>query len=182
MRTAIFAVVGPSGAGKDTVIAAALARRPDIHRVRRVITRPTEAGGEDFEGVSETLFQKRLAAGDFVLHWQAHGLSYGIPRSEVILGRDVLFNASRAVLERAAQVFPELRILQISAPPEVLALRLAQRGRETAADIAQRLVRDTAPFPRDIPVSIIDNGGALDVAVAQFLRELDHRATRPVMG
>lgn len=39
----LFAVVGPSGAGKDTLIAAALAARPDLAIVRRVITRPVEA-------------------------------------------------------------------------------------------------------------------------------------------
>ena len=52
----IFAVVGPSGAGKDTLIAGALRARPDLHLVRRVITRPTEAGGEAFEGVTGAEF------------------------------------------------------------------------------------------------------------------------------
>ena len=41
----IFAVVGPSGAGKDTLMAAAARARPDLHIVRRVITRPATAGG-----------------------------------------------------------------------------------------------------------------------------------------
>lgn len=181
MTASIFAVVGPSGAGKDTVIAAALAQRPDIHRVRRVITRPTEAGGEDFEGVSEALFLKRLEAGDFALHWKAHGLFYGIPRSELSQERDVVLNASRAMLVRAAEVLPALRVLHITAPRDVLAKRLAQRGRETAAEIASRLTRDTAPLPSHIPVTVIDNSGALSVAVDQFVRALD-RVPRGVEG
>ena len=64
----VFAIVGPSGAGKDTLLAGALAARPDLVLVRRVITRPTEAGGEDFDGVTEAVFAQRLAAGDFALH------------------------------------------------------------------------------------------------------------------
>ncbi len=40
----ITAIVGPSGAGKDTLIRGALAARPDLRLIRRVITRPTEAG------------------------------------------------------------------------------------------------------------------------------------------
>ena len=47
---AIIVVVGPSGAGKDSVIgfvAQHFADRADIDFVRRVITRPSDAGGED---------------------------------------------------------------------------------------------------------------------------------------
>ncbi|MCC2112585.1 MAG: phosphonate metabolism protein/1,5-bisphosphokinase (PRPP-forming) PhnN, partial [Hyphomicrobiales bacterium] len=49
-------VVGPSGAGKDTLMAAIGRARPDLHIVRRVVTRPSEAGGEPFEGVTEAEF------------------------------------------------------------------------------------------------------------------------------
>ncbi|MFD1807738.1 hypothetical protein ACFSHQ_04955 [Gemmobacter lanyuensis] len=44
MTARIVAVVGPSGAGKDTLMDAACAARPDLRRVRRWITRPAEAG------------------------------------------------------------------------------------------------------------------------------------------
>jgi ribose 1,5-bisphosphokinase len=70
---------GPSGVGKDSLMEALVARRADLHRVRRVITRPAEAGGEAFDSVSPALFAARAAGGDFALHWTAHGLSYGIP-------------------------------------------------------------------------------------------------------
>ena len=94
MTGRLFAVVGPSGAGKDTLMAAAAARVPALRLARRVITRPADAGGEDFDGVTEAAFQRRLAAGAFALHWQAHGLHYGIPAAidqDLAAGRCVLF-------------------------------------------------------------------------------------------
>ena len=62
MKGQLIAVVGPSGAGKDTLIEAARRARPDLLIVRRVITRPTESGGEDFEGVTEAEFRAATEA------------------------------------------------------------------------------------------------------------------------
>ena len=165
--TRVFGVVGPSGAGKDTLMAAAAAR-PGVALVRRVITRPSEAGGEDFDGVTQAEFARRKAAGDFALDWQAHGLCYGIPRA-LPDGRVVLMNLSRQVLDRAAAAFPGLEVLNVTARPEVLAARLATRGREDAADIAARLGRDAPLAPCGAAVTTIDNSGPLPDAAAAFL-------------
>lgn len=170
-----IAVVGPSGVGKDSVMEALCARRPDLVRIRRVITRPSEAGGEDFEGIGAALFAARAAGGDFALHWQAHGLSYGIPRDvhDVLArGQDALANLSRGVLGQAARVFPDLHVLHITARPEVLAERLSSRGREGRAEIARRLARPAPPFPEGLIVTEIDNSGRLDRAVAAALAAL----------
>ena len=75
MMGRLFVVVGPSGAGKDTLLAGAVAAEPRLHWARRVITRPSSAGGEPFEGVDETEFAARLGRGEFALHWQ--GRPYG---------------------------------------------------------------------------------------------------------
>lgn len=171
----IFAVVGPSGAGKDTLIAAARAVRRDLHVVRRVITRPEEAGGEPFEGVSPAEFAVRDAAGAFVLTWEAHGLHYGIPATvldAVSEGRDVIFNGSRAMLVEAWEVFPNLTVILVTAPIQVLAERLASRGRETTEEIAARLARARYEVPPGIPVRVVENGGRLEDAVAAFLSAL----------
>jgi ribose 1,5-bisphosphokinase len=166
----VFAVVGPSGAGKDTLIAGAAAARPGISVLRRVITRPETAGGEPFEGVSEAEFALREACGEFALTWRAHGLAYGVPHSGA--QGITLFNCSRRMLERAAQVYPGLRVIEITASPEVLAERLARRGRETAADIAARLARDVA-LPAGLPVVQVRNDGSVNDGVAGFLAALD---------
>ena len=168
----IFAIVGPSGAGKDTLIAGALAARPDLRRVRRVITRPAEAGGEEFEGVSEAEFARRRDAGEFALHWPAHGLHYGIPRAQIDGPGDVIFNGSRAALRAARAVLPDLRVIVITAPDAVLAERLAARGRESAADIQARLARAGFALPEGIAAVTVVNDGAPERGIARLLDAL----------
>lgn len=176
----LFAVVGPSGAGKDTLIDAGRAARPDLLIVRRVITRPEALGGEDFEGVSEAEFAKRKARGEFALDWRAHGLRYGLPALQIaerLAGRDVLFNGSRAALEAAAVIFPDLVVIRVTAPSTVLMERLLARGRETREEIAARVQRASYEVPAGLRVMDVSNDGPLEAGVARFLAAL-----QPVSG
>ncbi|MDG4650148.1 phosphonate metabolism protein/1,5-bisphosphokinase (PRPP-forming) PhnN [Roseibacterium sp. SDUM158017] len=171
----LVAVVGPSGVGKDSLIDALCARRPDLHRVRRVITRAREAGGEDHETASPALFAARAAGGDFALHWKAHGLSYGVPatvRDVLETGRDAIVNLSRGVLSSAALRFEALHVLHVTTRPDVLASRLAGRGREGPAEIARRLSRPAPPMPEGLRIIEIDNSGRLETAVDAALAAL----------
>lgn len=175
MQGRMIAVVGPSGVGKDSLMTALAAQRPDLTVVRRVITRDPERGGEDFEPVSEQTFQKLAGAGAFCLQWQAHGLNYGIPetaRLSVRSGRDGLVNLSRGVLQEAEAVFGALTVLNVTASPEVLAQRLAGRGRETATEIAARLKQADKPLDQGVASHVILNDGTLEEAVSQALRVL----------
>jgi ribose 1,5-bisphosphokinase len=172
-------VVGPSGAGKDTLLGvarAALAHDQRVRFVRRIITRPTEAGGEDHEAVSEAAF----AARSFALQWQAHGLHYGIPADiteDLTRGRAVVANVSRSVIVEAAERYPT-RVIEITAPPDVLAQRLAARGRESEDDVAKRLSR-TVLIPDHISIETIVNDRTLPEAADQFISALI-RATESV--
>lgn len=175
MSGRVFLVVGPSGAGKDTLLAGATAADPRLHWARRVITRPVVAGGEPFEGVTESVFQARLQAGEFALHWQAHGLCYGVPKAELApraTGRDVLINGSRAALPAALAAFPGLRVIQISAPIAVLADRLALRGRESHADIVARLQRADYALPEGVAAIEISNDASPEKGIAKLLYAL----------
>jgi ribose 1,5-bisphosphokinase len=168
----IFAVVGPSGAGKDLLIRDALAARPDLRLVRRVITRPAEAGGEDHEAVSTEDFLARIARGDFALFWHAHGLSYGLPKSELEGPGDMVFNGSRATLSEATRVFPDLQVILVTAPDDILAARLAARGRESEADIRARLARADFTLPEGIRAQTVVNDGTPEAGVARLLSAL----------
>lgn len=177
----LIAVVGPSGAGKDTLMAgarAALARDTRFRFVRRAITRPAEAGGEDHEAFTEADFMARRAAGGFALSWEAHGLHYGIPRdieADMAARRVVIANLSRAVLPEANALY-RLRVLNISAPIGVLAARLAARGRESAADIAARLAREVV-LPDGLDIETVLNDADVAEGVARVLAAINRAAS-----
>lgn len=173
------AVAGPSGSGKDSLIAYARDRlghlRNDVVFARRVITRPAVPGTEEHDTLSEADFESARAADRFALSWRANGLSYGLPVSlddAMRAGRVVVANVSRAVIpqlsERYAQVMPVIVI----APRNVLARRLSSRGRETMEEVLARLERSEAgmiPVPGAI---VIDNSGSLEIAGNRFLEAL----------
>jgi len=170
-------VVGPSGAGKDTLLAAAqqaLADDPRFRFVRRVITRAASAGGEAHEAVSEAEF----AARDYALQWQAHGLRYGIPADAVVDGVVTVANVSRTVIADVARRF-RVRVIEVTAPRDVLAARLASRGREAADDLGARLTRSVA-IPEGVPVETVVNDGTLSDGVARFLGALNRAASGDV--
>ena len=173
-------VVGPSGAGKDTLMAAARGRLPEPGRfrfVQRDITRPAEAGGEDHLAVDVARFAARRAAGGYALAWEAHGLFYGIPTDiaeDIAVGRVVVANVSRAVIAEAAARFAVI-VLEITAPAEVLAGRLAARGREEAADVVRRLARSVS-LPEGVDVARVMNDGSVEDGAARVAAVLSRAA------
>lgn len=170
-RGRFIAVVGPSGAGKDTVMEAVCQRHPELVKVRRVITRSAEAVGEDAEGVSDTVFEEMVRTGAFALHWRAHGLRYGIPagvNDDLAAGRDVLANLSRAVLPELAGLFERSVIVLITASDKVLAERIALRGRESVEDQAKRMKRSDFALAEGLNPIVIRNEGPLEQAVSAF--------------
>jgi ribose 1,5-bisphosphokinase len=167
-------VVGPSGAGKDTLLDAArqaLADDPRFRFVRRVITRPADAGGEAHEAVTEAEFTRR----DFALQWQAHGLRYGIPAEAIADGIVTVANVSRTIIADAADRF-NVRVIEVTAPPDVLAARLASRGREGASGVVARLTRSVA-IPKAVDVERIANDGSLEEGVTRFVAALNRAAS-----
>lgn len=170
----LIVVVGPSGAGKDSLLAhwrASLppAQRP--HLARRSITRPAEARGEAHEPLSAEAFAAQARAGAFAFRWQAHGLHYGIRHAELAplaQGRWVLMNGSRAHLPLLRLAAPWARVLQVEAPAALRAARLQARGREPAPAHAARLQRalDAQPPAGLAPDLLIVNDRSLAEAAA----------------
>lgn len=175
----LVAIVGPSGVGKDTVLAAISEARPEFVVARRIITRPADAGGEDHIAVSDALFDAQLAMGRFAFHWGAHGLRYAIPASinaELAAGKVVVFNGSRKALGQIAGHYPQLLVLMITAPEHLLAKRLHARGRESAREIAARLKRAKMDAPEG--AQVIKNDSTPQAAAAQAIAAITRAMER----
>jgi ribose 1,5-bisphosphokinase len=187
LRNGVFvAVVGPSGAGKDTIIDYARAELKDeagFYFVRRIVTRPSTVDAEDHDTLSEEQFLANKRAGAFSHHWEAHGLHYGLPKSvdeEIERGAVAIANVSRAILPVLRGAYANFVVVQITASQEVLAKRLASRGREDAEEIQRRLMR-AAPNPSDpIDVVVIDNSGPVTSAGDEFVAVLKKSAVSTI--
>ena len=137
-------VVGPSGAGKDTLLGLARAACAEDRSVvfpRRVVTREASAF-EDNEQVSFETFRQARASGAFAVHWEAHGHGYGLTRAiddDLRAGRTVVANVSRTVIDAVRRAYANVTVVSITAPPEILAARLAARARDSDGQIEGRL-------------------------------------------
>jgi ribose 1,5-bisphosphokinase len=169
-RGAFIAVVGPSGVGKDTLLnyaRAALADDPRIFFVRRAITRPTDGKTEDHRAVSQAAFDVEDRAGGFAHRWQAHGLSYGVPIDvdhQVGSGRVAVCNGSRGALDGLRLRYRNFCVISLTARDDVLARRLAARGRESENDILERLSRQPDCDAQMADAQEIENNGSLEEA------------------
>ncbi len=173
-------IVGPSGAGKDTLIDYAKAAVIDDSSIvfpRRIITRSGSAG-EEHDSLTDEAFGRSAQAGAFALWWHAHGLSYGIPASiddDILNGRTVMCNVSRAIVAQARERYATVLVVLVTAPAEILAARLAGRGREASSDIAGRLQR-SASVGQDLqPDHVILNTGVPQDAGSELVALIRHR-------
>ena len=167
-------VGGPSGAGKDTLIAGARSACCNDAMVvfpRRAVTRPASAF-EDNDFVSKSDFAKAAEQGAFAFWWSAHGHDYGIPMSidvDIEKGRTVVCNASRTVVGAVCRRYAHVIVVLVTAPRDVLAARLAARDRASDGQIAERLGRIDLASETCRPDVIITNVGDPERGVQRLL-------------
>ena len=187
MTGTLVYVMGPSGSGKDSLIAYARRSMNTVYALtwnssshtclrpvlfaRRYITRPATAGGERHIPLTQEEFQLFAAQDGFSMSWKSHGLRYGIG-SEIDMslaeGAVVVVNGSRKYLPEAMERYPELIPVLVSARPDVLRGRLEKRGREASAEIGERLLGASMNVPGIPGLIRLDNSGALEEAGAVF--------------
>ncbi|MBR0795425.1 phosphonate metabolism protein/1,5-bisphosphokinase (PRPP-forming) PhnN [Bradyrhizobium jicamae] len=167
-------VVGPSGAGKDTLLGLARAACADDRNIvfpRRLITREASVS-EDNEEVGLEAFERALADGDYAMHWEAHGHRYALSQAiddEIRAGRTVIANVSRTVIAAARRYYVNVVVVSITAPPDVLAARLAMRARASDGRIERRLSRIVDETTATPDFTIV-NSGTVDYHARQLVR------------
>lgn len=176
IRNGVFvAVVGASGAGKDTIIAYArdsFAGTDGVEFVRRVITRPSDASSEDHDTLSDADFNEAEKHGAFAVSWAAHGLRYGLPLSldrSMADGRVAVANVSRGAIALVKVRYANVMVAEITAPADILAERLARRGRESRGEVLARLARSAELGVCVSDAFTIDNSGPPEQAGERFV-------------
>jgi ribose 1,5-bisphosphokinase len=174
----LIVVVGPSGAGKDTLLGLARAACADDGNIvfpRRVVTREASPS-EDNEQLPYDGFREALARGDFAAHWEAHGHSYALRcqiDGDIRAGRIVVVNVSRTVVGELRRRYADVTVVSVTAPPDILAARLAMRARSSDGRIDERLGR-----------AVDETTNAPDVTILNVGRPEDHarRLLRVIKG
>ena len=171
----LVVISGPSGAGKDAVMAALLAdggfARPVTMTTRS--PRPGEIDGVHYRFATPEAFRAALAAGELVEHAEVHGRLYGTPRAELARalasGRDVLLQVDVQGAMAIRGAMPEARLLFV-APAGLgeLERRLRERGADPA-ERASRLETARAELARQdaFDAVVVNPDGDLGAAVAR---------------
>lgn len=148
----VVVISGPSGAGKDTVIEAALDLDPSLSKVATVKTRaprPGEVEGIHHVFLTEEEFDRWIDEDAFLEHAEVYGHRSGVPRVAVdtllAQGRTPILRTDiqgarmlKANLDRPLLIF-------ITVPSiDQLERRMRSRGAESEDEIATRLAEAEA--------------------------------------
>lgn len=143
----LFVIAAPSGAGKTSLVRAAMERDPNLSfsvSYTTRATRPGEVDGRDYHFVSPQEFERMVQEGAFLEHAEVFGHRYGTGHAATLAalaaGRglvlDIDYQGARQVRERMPEVV-DIFIL----PPSRATLEQRLRGRQTDSEaaIARRL-------------------------------------------
>ncbi|MEQ9887748.1 ribose 1,5-bisphosphokinase [Pectobacterium zantedeschiae] len=172
--TRLIYLIGPSGAGKDSLLRAI--RQLPLPRLlvaHRYITRPAEIQGENHIALTPEEFAFRQQLGIFALNWQAHQCHYGIGIEIdywLQRGSNVIVNGSRAYLTQARERYGNtLFPICLTVSESALRQRLRARGRESEQQIATRLQRAEEEQSRlQSDCVLLNNDGDLQHTLSVF--------------
>ena len=176
----LLVLSGPSGAGKDYVLAS-LKNRPGLSGLSAVVTnttrprRPGETQDADYHFVSLAEFQRLIETGGLLEYANVYGNWYGVPREPVRAalerGRDVIIKVDVQGARSIRQAVPQA-VLIFLAPPsmEELAARLKKRNTEAPEQLERRLKTAEAEMT-EMPLFdyvIVNENGRVDRVIASM--------------
>ena len=181
-QATLFYLIGPSGSGKDALLAYAREHLVSLVPVlfsHRYITRPSQAGGENHIALTQIEFDKRQQLGLFALNWQSHQYDYGIGveiDAWMQSGANVVVNGSREYLPQASQRYPLMQVILLEVSEDVIRQRLIKRGRETAQEIEARIAHNQQLPPVEHPhLHVLNNDSSLTETGVKLMALLNRK-------
>ena len=179
---------GPSGSGKDAVLARMRERGGPYHYAITATTRPqraNEADGKDYVFVSEGEFRRMVADAEMLEWAEVYGNLYGVPRSQVsdalARGLDVIVKTDVQGAATIKRLAPDALLVFITTPSiDDLAERLRNRMTEppealkARLDMAEKELADSEWFDH----VVINENGKLD----ETARKIEEAISRERRG
>lgn len=143
----LFIISGPSGSGKDTILAEIFKLYPDIKFSISSITRPMRSGekpGEKYNFILKDDFEKMIKCDELLEYNVFLDNYYGTPKAPVINainnGDDIIVEVDVNGAAQIREKMPECTSIFILPPSlDVLKCRLCGRGTESNEKIEKRL-------------------------------------------
>lgn len=174
----LFLVSAPSGAGKTSIVNAALAADSDTTVSVSHTTRPARGGevnGDNYFFVGDDEFTQMIENGEFLEHANVFGKRYGTSKAEVerkrSAGKNVILEIDWQGAQQVREVLPEATSIFILPPSvEELAQRLNTRGEDSAQSIEKRLSEAKLDISQAKYFDFLVINADFDSAVSDFLR------------
>jgi len=189
----LFLVAAPSGAGKTSLVHAALKNDPKLvvcisHTTRE--RRSSETDGVNYHFVTQQTFARMIADEQFLEHAEVFGQHYGTARKQVdtllAQGKDVILEIDWQGAEQVRRLVPDVIGIFILPPSvEVLAQRLSSRGQDSQKSIQVRLSQATLEISKAPNFDYILVNDDFEEALADLLcvfRALRLRGERQIAG
>ncbi len=147
----LFILVGPSGAGKNTLMKRVQEQISDLPQLATVTTRPKRADekeGREHRFVSHEEFRRLIATNALLEYQNVHqGDYYGTPRDTVEqainAGQDLIADIDFLGARKIYEAYPDNTVLIFVTPAHMntLAERIQRRGELSSGELEHRLAR-----------------------------------------
>ena len=147
MTGLLFVITAPSGAGKSSLIAAALKDAPGVRLSVSYTTRAPRAGeadGREYHFVDLPTFEAMAARGEFLESAEVHGNRYGTSQKAIdaalARGEDILLEIDWQGAAQVRRLYPDCVTIFVLPPSiEELGRRMRARALDSMAVIERRL-------------------------------------------
>ena len=178
-RPLLVILSGPSGVGKDAVMAQMRERGVPFYQVVTAATRgqrPGEVDGQDYHFVSIERFAEMIEQKELLEHAVVYGDYKGIPKFEVrkglASGLDVVLRVDVQGAATIRSLVPQaVAVFLIASSEEEMVIRLRGRQTEDPGRLAMRIATAREELQRldEFDYVVVNRDGRLDDAVQQVL-------------